>query len=536
MEEPSTRSLAGGSNNYINTDDYNSIVGGYLNTIDSGSTYSFIGGGYQNIINNGGDYCTISGGHLNTITNGTEHAFIGGGYLNYILNQSNYSAIVSGNNNRLTNGSLNAFIGSGVDNIIMDNDDAINDGSNYCSILNGWHNYIEGTAYSSILGGNYNNLGGFRGGGQIYSSFILGASINTQSGYRTGTSELDYVDQYAYSLTTYMNNTFLWDRGLLLKDKSANIGDVLVVESINDGMPIVTWGSVSGGGSYSGTDPIPGSTGSYTSTSKGSSILLSSYVVVQSSEDTLGNTDGMVGTTFDATGYNFTNVAATTYASIISDMVGASSPGLVIEDGYRYQIDVDLITLTWGGYSSVNRPRLTLSYTPPIIFSTTNYTFGSNVGTISGNITLSDSNNANYQFTTSDSGAPTTSGPYLMLTYNTTSKKINFILSDIYASSRYVYKMPTIYNSASGGSTMDITWNPSLYPIPTTSDFVTLWQNDPATNGGNPNISIASVVGNIVTINTNYGLQVNQPCWVFVKGRMPVVSVKLNYTVTKTAI
>lgn len=486
---------SGYSNTIYHGSDYSSIVGGYNNTIRDGSMYSAILGGHLNYIDSG-SYSAIAGGYLNTIDAGSEYAFIGGGRQNTLTHSADYCSISGGQLNIITNGTTHAFIGGGYNNTITNS-------ATYSAILGGHGNYLDATSYGD-------------------NSFIIGSLINTTS--------------YQRDNTTYLNNMFLWDRGLELKDKTANVGDVLIVESINNGMPIVTWGSVSGGGSYSGTDPIPGSTGSYTATSKGSSILLSSYIVVRDAENISGNTDGMVGTTFDASGYNFTNVTANTYATIMSDMIGASSPGLEIEDGYRYQIDIDAIAITWGGYLSVNRPRVTLIYTPPIIFSTTDYIFGPNVGTIAGNVTISDETNANYQFTTTDSTAPTTSGPYLMLTYNSTQKKINFILKDVYASSRYVYKMPAVYNSLDGGSTMDITWDTTKYPIPTTSDLITFWQSDPATNGGNPGISIASVAGNIVTINANYSIQVNQPCWVFVRGRMPTVSVRLNYTVTKTAI
>lgn len=528
--------IGAGYGNYIDSSVNSSIVGGYLNTIDSGSMYAFIGGGHQNTINNLGDHCNISGGELNTITNGTKHAFIGGGYLNYILNSSHYSAIVCGNNNQITNGALNSFIGSGSDNHIMDNSDAVSDVTNYCSILNGWHNYIEGGAYSSILGGSYNTLGGFRDGGLIYSSFILGASINTLSGYRTGTSESNYVDEYAYSLTAYMNNVMLWDRGLVLKDRTGNQGDALIIESIDsNGVPLVTWGSVSGSGSYSGTDPITGSSGIYTAASKGSSTLVTTnaYIVVESAENAVGNNVAMVGTAFDPAGYNFTNVSATTYGTIITDMLNISTEGLVIEDGYRYQIDVDSISLTWGGYTSINRPKLTIGYSPAIIFSTTNYTFGSNTGTISGNLVLADTTSGNYSFTSTDSNATC---PHLMLTYNSTAKKLNFVLSDIYASSLYVYKMPATFSSVLSGSTTDITWNPNLYPLPSLSDLITFWNTDPATNGGNPGVSINTIVGNTVTINLNYGPHTNDPCWVYVKGRLPVMSVIFKYTITKSVI
>jgi hypothetical protein len=543
--------IGGGSNNYISyTNGYASIVGGYNNYIIGGCSYSFIGGGYNNYIaglNDGyssivggynnyietsSNYSIICGGHNNIIHGGTTHAFIGsgvnntidsggycnsilGGYVNTINGSSEYASIGSGRNNTITNGGDCSSIGGGYLNTITN-------GTEYAFIGGGYDNTITNSAtYSAILGGHGNYLDASTYGD---NSFIIGSLINTTS--------------YQRDNMTYMNNMFLWDRGLELKDRTGNQGDALIIESIGtNGVPIVTWGSVSGSGSYSGTDPIPDSVGSYTVASKGSSILLSSYVVVQASEDTLGNDNVMVGTIFNTTGYNFTNVNATTYASIMTDMISTSSPGLGIKDGYRYQIDIDLLTIAYGGqYISSKRPIQTLIYTPPIIFSTTNYTFGSNVGTITGNVTISDENNANYQFTTIDSIAPTTLGPYLMVAYNSTEKKINFILKDIYASSRYVYKMPAIYNSASGGSTTDITWDTSIYSIPTTSDLVTFWNTDPATNGGNPDLSIASVVGNVVTINANYGLQVNQPCWVFVKGRMPVVSVKLNYTVTKTAI
>lgn len=525
--------IGGGYNNYVGEfSSHGSIVNGYQNRITSMSPYAFIGGGQGNYIHSS-DWGAIVGGSTNYITQASDYSSILGGYSNYIGQSSTYATILGGRGNYISSSGLCGFIGAGESNYIIEGSahsaivggyiNYIKNGSSYCFIGGGNINVIQqGSTYCAILGGNSNTLGA---NSTLESSFIIGSSINISS-----------ATSYQFNNTTYMNNVTLWNRGLVLKDRTGNQGDALIIESIDsNGMPLVTWGSVSGSGSYSGTDPISGSTGMYTAASKGSSTLVTtnSYIVVENAENTAGNSVAMVGTAFDPVGYNFTNVSATTYGTIIADMLNVSSAGLVIEAGYRYQIDVDSIALTWGKNTSINRPKLTVSYKPAIIFSTTNYTFGPNSGAVTGDLVLSDSTSGNYDFTSTDANATC---PHLMLSYNSTAKKINFVLKDIYASSLYVYKLPATYTSILSGSTMDITWNPDLYPLPTTSDLLTFWNSDPATNGGNPGVTISSVVGNTVTININYGPHTNEPCWVYVKGRLPVMSVILKYTITKTTI
>lgn len=196
--------IAGGKSNYLLGSTYSVIVGGNLNVITgvvgvSSSQYSFIGGGFTHIVDNSLN-SFIGGGATNRIfysgfssivggkDNGIQHfgghltptySFIGGGSDNIIdisdvgvicggidgrIFDSDYSAIVGGQNNDIE-GSLYSFVGGGQDNVIKN--------SSYSFIGGGQDNDIE-AAVSSFIGGGKNN--------KIFNclqSSILGGSDNT---------------------------------------------------------------------------------------------------------------------------------------------------------------------------------------------------------------------------------------------------------------------------------------------------------------------------------------------------------------------
>ncbi len=200
--------IAGGDNNIINTQSiYSNIVGGQNNTIYG--TYSTIGGGKLNTITHipqggldpGSNYNSIVGGSGNTINTGSAYSVIAGGENNTIISGSTHSSIIGGNNNLISGSThstiicgdgniinLNGAYGSdrstvfGLDNTLLNTDNSIIGGRGNVAtetenvVIFGRLNNITSSLNSSITGGISNtiNTGGI--------SFIGGGQNNTISG------------------------------------------------------------------------------------------------------------------------------------------------------------------------------------------------------------------------------------------------------------------------------------------------------------------------------------------------------------------
>ncbi len=183
------------------------IGGGLSNTIPSGGTYAFIGGGRQNTASVG--YATISGGYVNTANN--AFTAIGGGAQNtasgpettvaggYTNTASGFGATVAGGVQNVASGDY-ALVGGGSDNTAGAIGSFIGGGgydgtatagnlvnSKAATIGGGLGNYIPGGAeYAFIGGGNFNtNSGKYAtvGGGNNniasgIGSFIGGGGYN----------------------------------------------------------------------------------------------------------------------------------------------------------------------------------------------------------------------------------------------------------------------------------------------------------------------------------------------------------------------
>ena len=143
----------------------------YANTINSGSTYSTIGGGKSNTISSGGQYATIGGGQNNSLTGDSRYSSIVGGMNNIV---SNYGSVVCGGGYNIASGIL-SFVGGGG---------SIN--SNYSnratdifsSVVGGKDNRVD--SYYSTIGGGYANT--IIGNGNTRASFIGNGLRNTISG------------------------------------------------------------------------------------------------------------------------------------------------------------------------------------------------------------------------------------------------------------------------------------------------------------------------------------------------------------------
>ena len=164
------------ANRNIASGDWSVVVGGQLNT--AAGLGSFVGSGIYNRAN-GLRSVIVGGGLSSTNSNRTEsrYSFIGGGYNNLIASSgaSDTGAIIAGGLNNRIDGGGTAFIGGGDENQI--NKPEVNSGS-YCTIVAGYRNKITGP-YSSqgfLGGGAYNTLG------NGYSMTIAGGGNNTING------------------------------------------------------------------------------------------------------------------------------------------------------------------------------------------------------------------------------------------------------------------------------------------------------------------------------------------------------------------
>lgn len=510
--------LAGNLNKLDNSTN-SVIVAGFTNYIYNGSHISFIGSGQYNYIYQG-DSNVICGGGYNQIYASTDIAFIGGGVRNKIFDASNGSVIVGGTGNLIYEGSSNCFVGGGYNNYIYGN-------SNQSSIFGGLENTIrEGSTLSAIIGGANNHIIG-----TVTSSFILGSNINTAS--------------YARSYTTFMNRVFLWENAFELKDKPFNVGDVLMVESDVGGVPYVTWGAAPSTNTYSGLDPIATSAGTYSVKSQGQSIILTSYIAINNAESGSGaetSTSGMVGTDFTNDGYTFTNYTAISYNTIYGDATGISSQnGLEILDGFAYDIKVKNVNLSWKGPYMKNAPSLAFAYSGGITVTRDGSTRTIEMGDLPTVNVTGTTNAGAYDpspiyngYGSSDSAD--TASPYLFLRYNATTNQVNLGIAQLYIHQKYVYKAYTVYDSVSTDSFFTITWPTGSYALPSIGSTFYFWTSNPATNSSLGSYTVANVVGNDVTVNSNFGNVTNGPCWIFVPGKLPYLTATFDLDITKTAV
>lgn len=165
--------IAGGSWNTVGPASLFSSNNPYGDTVgySVGASYSTIGGGFLNQIQNAATFSTIAGGAINTIQSSNVESTIGGGFGNTIISNAYWSTIAGGTHHVI--GSFNGFIGGGWDNKILTN-------SAYAAIAGGLFNNIEGNALDSFIGGGDDNIIGPNGigGGGSYST-IGGGYFNS---------------------------------------------------------------------------------------------------------------------------------------------------------------------------------------------------------------------------------------------------------------------------------------------------------------------------------------------------------------------
>ncbi len=138
--------IGGGRENVIN-DDASVICGGKYNWINEYGEFCFIGGGYRNYIrsyNPYDKYNTIVGGYVNSISN-SYNAVIGGGSWN-LISYGPFSTISGGQRN--ISFEKGTTISGGRDNRVV---------GEYCTVSGGWSNRVDGYSYYSTIPGGKNN-------------------------------------------------------------------------------------------------------------------------------------------------------------------------------------------------------------------------------------------------------------------------------------------------------------------------------------------------------------------------------------------
>jgi len=149
---------AAGKGDYTNAvlSRFSTIAGGVRNRIEgNGSELCFIGSGEQGFIGEASpgsaiitgegnrifdiaDHSTIAGGHYNSISQGTSYAFLGGGFQN--TNASTFGFLGNGEQNLIASSSW-AFLGGGAWNVVS---------ANYASLLGGHSNLVSAIGATGI--------------------------------------------------------------------------------------------------------------------------------------------------------------------------------------------------------------------------------------------------------------------------------------------------------------------------------------------------------------------------------------------------
>lgn len=182
--------VAGGANNIAK--DFSSIAGGTNNTCSPGTSYSFIGGGQNNLVAEG--YCTLSGGFQNT-ANGFSST-IAGGYNNTVTGGG---AVVSGGtlNGAIANASTVA--GGEVNSASAPYTTISGGSSNLASATgattSGGQNNVASGEEAVVTGGTLNNASGL-------ASSISGGFNNSASG--------DYSSASGRNAAAVHSGSFVW--------------------------------------------------------------------------------------------------------------------------------------------------------------------------------------------------------------------------------------------------------------------------------------------------------------------------------------
>lgn len=148
LSESSFSFIGGGRDNLLGANSSDSlIVGGYFNTVFSNTYAAVVGGGYANFVDSYSHFATIAGGANNMVFTNASGAVIAGGQYNSIETDAEGAGIASGTYN--TNQAAFAAISGGRSNLIYYT-------ASFGVIAGGELNYL-GDTQNAVVGGGYYN-------------------------------------------------------------------------------------------------------------------------------------------------------------------------------------------------------------------------------------------------------------------------------------------------------------------------------------------------------------------------------------------
>jgi hypothetical protein len=163
--------IGAGLNNFIVSNDFQSVIAGGQNNTNQ-STWSVVGGGGQNLIQQVSQYSAIGGGNQNTIGTNSFYSIIGGGQQNAIQ-QSAWNSTIGGGWNNAIQG--NGIQGASFSTIAGGENNTIDPNSNNSMVGGGQYNSINNTPYGTV-GGGYSNSA------IAYAAVVAGGQQNVAGG------------------------------------------------------------------------------------------------------------------------------------------------------------------------------------------------------------------------------------------------------------------------------------------------------------------------------------------------------------------
>lgn len=277
MQYTNNMVIIGGSYNSAFELSSSAIICGYINYLRHSDNSTMLGGKNSELLES--SQSSILGG-CDHYVDYSDNSIIAGGYNNYLSNAGG-SGIYTSTDSKIYSvaecviiGSDNSYITEATRSLIIGAKDSHIQSSNNM-ILGGYNQYIEGSGNSVIIGGEANYLYSC-GASAIIGSYgstihncaggvILGGYSNTVNGSNTGPYP-DVSDGLVAmiacnNITAWRNNAVympsiaLVESTFELRDKTPEVGNALVVESVMANVATLKWGE--GGGGAPDMTPIP---------------------------------------------------------------------------------------------------------------------------------------------------------------------------------------------------------------------------------------------------------------------------------------
>jgi trimeric autotransporter adhesin len=229
--------ISGGGAN-TNAGAFANIGGGEFNQIQIAADHALIAGGGNNTIVGSFAlpvYDTIGGGFQNTMQTNSSFSVIAGGQGNIVQAGAAYSTISGGSSNIISGGALNATIAGGTNNVVT---------GTAATVVGGFGN-VAGGPNSTVLGGLQNNVSGFAATAMGQNSSASG-NYSLAAGYgaqATNQGAFVWSDLPGFGFSSTNDNSFNVHAGGGVRLVTGGAGMSL------DGPLNVSSGAISGNGS-----------------------------------------------------------------------------------------------------------------------------------------------------------------------------------------------------------------------------------------------------------------------------------------------